>query len=155
MSSGSAGVAWAIAATLLVRSVASAAVNPGESDPFAWEYQWSPWRWLSVLVLVAIAWLLSFHALFPSRLDPESQRTPPWPRAAFGDSLALFILASCGAFLIIFGVVSDDMFIRKLGLPGGGSMSGFLNRNYLWVLVVAVGLGLSTLVRFSFRHRES
>ncbi len=144
----------ALFSSTLVPSAASAA-NWGENDPLAWDFPWSHWRWLIALALVVTVWLLCFHVWFPNRLDPETKSAPPWPRAAFGDSLAVFILGSCAAFLIVFGLLSDDIFLSPRNLGAGGTVSRFLGRNYFWIGVGLLGVGLAALVRFSiFRHRE-
>ncbi len=156
MSTRCAGIVFGLSLCwgLLSPGVASAA-NRAQDDPFHWDFPWSPWRWLIVIALVVTAWLLSFHVWFPGRLDPESKRTPPWPRVAFGDSLAAFILVTCTVFLIVFGLVSDDIFLSPLSLGAGGTVSRFLGRNYIWIGIVLLGLGLAALVRFSiFRRRE-
>ncbi len=123
-------------------------------DPLSWQCAWSAWRWLLLAAAAAAAWLFAFHWWFPTRLAVRPGRSQPWPMDTFGGAAAGWVLAVAVGFVVLFAGASDELTRKPLQvLPGGNS---FVNRNALWVVVLAAGVMLAAATRYLvFRHRES
>jgi hypothetical protein len=126
-------------------------VEENNHDPLSWGCAWSVFRWLILAAFAVSAWLLLFHYWFPSRLAAP---VAPWPMDAFGDALALFVMALVGGFVVVFAVISDELTMRPLQVLPGGNRG--LNRHFLWILILLGGLLVSATFKFiAFRHRRS
>lgn len=132
----------------------AATVSSTSTSPLDWDCAWSILRWLILIAIAVVAWLAFFHGLFPSRLAVRSTGQPPWPIEAFGESAFYVAVSLVVGFVIVFAGISDELTRTPVKfLPGGDS---FINRNLVWMAILAVGIGLSALLRFAlFRHRSS
>jgi hypothetical protein len=113
-----------------------------------WDRCWvSLTRWLLLLGAGGGAWFVCFHRLFPFWLSP-SRRDAPLPSVAFRRCLALFWGVTCLTFVVLFALLGDE-------LSGGGRSSastGWLGRNWRWLLALAIALG-GALVIWAPRRR--
>lgn len=144
----------AMAVTIASPTLAMAAVKDDVSDPLDWDCAWSLYRWILLAGVAVLAWLICFHVWFPSRISSPSASSK-WPMDIFGTSAALFVLLVVFGFIVIFGLVSDELTRRPVRiLPG--QPNSFVNRNFLWAVIAVGGVVLAAITRtFVFRHRGS
>jgi hypothetical protein len=141
------------AALLLLAAGPARACSDKMANRFDWDACWSYSRGGAWLAAVAVSWWLAFHVLFPWLLQPGRPKAP-WPRDAFGRSLAVCWLLAWAVFLFLFGALAGDLRQEKYHARWfpGGSVGTFLNQNWLWLLVVLVALAGALLIVLVVRH---
>jgi len=147
-------LAVAVGALLAVASPAWAECKPNTSSPLDWDRCWSLLRLGIWAFTLPLGWGLCFHVLFPAKLQPE-RKTAPWPRTAYGQCLSWFCVLAAASFLLLFGVVSDELHhppgTRFLPASRFGNV---INLHWPWMAVILGTALVFWLIRWRVRHHE-
>jgi hypothetical protein len=105
---------------LLTTAAPAWACNDRTTNWWDWDRCWSPARFSALGGVLVLLGFVCFVVVFPRLLAPASaevdgagRTTAPWPKTALGRALALFWLLAVLAFLVFFGVLSDEL--RRVG----------------------------------------
>lgn len=146
-------VFWVVVLVFWVLTVpAVAATSYHTASVWDWDRTWSGTRLVLAAGLVGGAGLLCSQMVFPTILAPHRDAAP-WPREAFGQTLALFFALAGVAFLTLFAWASDEL---REGNAGGPSGAGrWLSQNWRWLALAALDAGLVAWALTWFRRPQT
>ncbi len=144
-------------AVLLVGPVLLLAASPAwaskttTASQFDWEHYWSYQRLIYAGVCILASFLVSFLWVFPLRVGHWRGYQAPWPREAYGQSLALAVLLSVCSFLLFFAWLEDEL--RREPVRMFPPSLYWFNLNARWLGILAAGIVVAILICVLYRHR--